>query len=106
MLLYAIDGEVLIFFFLLLLSRERERERQIKRGDVFVGLHCTSRAGKQARKEGRKEGRELVLFNVKAIVWFVFLPLRYKIEDRRHPSSFNKLFISCACVCMEVSMCG
>jgi hypothetical protein len=47
-----------------------------------------------------------VLFNVKAIVWFVFLPLRYKIEDRRHPSSFNKLFISCACVCMEVYMCG
>jgi hypothetical protein len=103
-LLYAIDGEVLIFFFLLLLSRERERERQIKRGDVFVGLHCTSRAGKQARKEGRKEGRELVL--LKAIVWFVFLPLRYKIEDRRHPSSFNKLFISCACVCMEVYLCG
>jgi len=53
-LLYAIDGEVLIFFLLLLLSRGRERERQIKRGDVFVGLHCTSRAGKQARKEGRK----------------------------------------------------
>lgn len=69
MLLYAIDGEVLIFFLLLLLSRERERERQIKRGDVFVGLHCTSRAGKQARKEGRKEracvikGYRLVCFS-------------------------------------------
>jgi hypothetical protein len=35
-------------------ERERERERQIKRVDVFVGLHCTSRVGKQARKEGRK----------------------------------------------------
>lgn len=57
----------------------------------------------RASKQGRKEGRERACV---IIVWFVFLPLRYKIKDRRHPSSFNKLFISCACVCMEVYLCG
>jgi hypothetical protein len=40
-----------------------------------------------------------VLFNVKAIVWFVFLPLRYKIEDRRLLlPSINYLFHVLVCV--------